>query len=70
MLSYGAADHGRFKPGLGDWSPTIKTGTVQRARPLPPDDTIPESLRPISAAWGYLNEQAAPAPDVTDSVTA
>jgi hypothetical protein len=70
MLSYGAADHGRFKPGLGDWSPTIKTGTVQRARPLPSDDAIPESLRPISAAWGYLNAQPAPAPDVTDSVTA
>lgn len=58
MLDYGAADHGKFKPGLGDWSPAIKTGTVQAARPLPPDDAIPEVLRPISAQWGYLTTPA------------
>ncbi len=58
MLSYGDADHGDFRPGLGDWSSTIKSGTVQSARPLPPDESIPAPLRPISAAWGYLDRSS------------
>jgi hypothetical protein len=70
MLAYGAAEHGRFKPGLGDWSRRIKTGTVLPAKPLPADDAVPEALRPISAAWGYLTAPPTAAPGVTDSVTA
>ncbi len=58
MITYGQAEHGDFKPGLGDWSKAIKSGTVQAARPLPPDDDIPASLRAISAKWGYLDMSA------------
>lgn len=70
MRDYGAADHGRFSPGLGDWSPVIKSGTVQAARPLPADDTIPEVLRPISTQWGYLTAPAAAPVHAHDSRTA
>ncbi|HEX8123779.1 MAG TPA: sulfotransferase [Solirubrobacteraceae bacterium] len=53
MLDYGEQDHGRFKPGLGDWSEKIKSGQIQPAEPLPSPDEIPGELRAISEAWGY-----------------
>jgi hypothetical protein len=54
MLDYGKADHGRYKSGLGDWSEKIKSGKVQPPEPPPPIEEIPEALRPMSVAWGYL----------------
>jgi hypothetical protein len=54
MLDYGEQDHGRFKPGLGDWSEKIKSGQIQPAEPLPTPEEIPPQLREISEAWGYV----------------
>ncbi len=54
MLEYGQFDHGRFRPGLGDWTDKIKSGEIQPAAPPPPLEEIPEALHDISAAWGYL----------------
>jgi hypothetical protein len=56
MLDYGRFDHGRYKAGLGDWAEKIRTGKVQRAQP--PPDEIPEPLRDVAAAWGYLAQPA------------
>jgi Sulfotransferase family len=65
MLDYGRFDHGRFRPGLGDWTDKIKSGRIQEAAPLPAPDEVPEALRELSAAWGYLpalaRDGAAPA---------
>jgi hypothetical protein len=54
MLDYGSHDHGRFRPGLGDWKDKIKSGQIQAPEPLPSDDEVPPALRDIAAAWGYL----------------
>ena len=54
MLEYGEHDHGRFKPGLGDWTDKIRSGRIQAAEPLPAPDEIPEALRDLCVAWGYL----------------
>lgn len=54
MLDYGARSHGAFQYGLGDWTDKIKSGRIHPARPNPPPESIAESLRSISAAWGYL----------------
>jgi hypothetical protein len=51
MLEYGRFDHGRLKPGLGDWADKIKTGTVQQ--PEAPPEEIPAALRDAAVAWGY-----------------
>ncbi len=59
MLDYGRYDHGRMKPGLGDWKTKIKSGEVQAADPPPALDEIHPSLRDLCVAWGY-----APAPAV------
>jgi hypothetical protein len=53
MLDYGQTER-RFKVGLGDWNDKIRSGAVQPPDPLPSADEIPEALRAISAAWGYL----------------
>ncbi len=53
MLDYGRFDHGRMKPGLGDWKSKIKSGTVQEADPPPSLDEIHPSLHELCAAWGY-----------------
>lgn len=58
MLNYGSKDHGRFKAGLGDWTGKIKSGKMQEARALPTDAEVPEALREICAAWGYLSQDA------------
>jgi hypothetical protein len=59
MLEYGRFDHGRMKPGLGDWKAKIKSGEVQEASAPPPLDEIHPSLHELCVAWGY-----APAPAV------
>lgn len=53
MLDYRKGDHGPFVPFIGDWSENIKSGKIQRARPLPDPEDVPEPLRPIARAWGY-----------------
>ena len=59
MLEYGRFDHGRMKPGLGDWKAKIKSGAIQAADPLPALADVHPSLHDLCAAWGY-----APAPAV------
>jgi Sulfotransferase family len=54
MLEYGEGDHGRFRRGIGDFSDKLKSGQVQAPPPPPPASEVPEPLRPIAAAWGYL----------------
>ncbi|MEO3786671.1 sulfotransferase [Actinocorallia sp. B10E7] len=55
MLDYGTQDHGPIKPVFGDWSANIKSGQVQKARPLPSVDEIDPQLREIAKLWGYLD---------------
>jgi hypothetical protein len=63
MLEYGTFRHGRFRPGLGDWSENIKSGRVQPPRPLPAPGEVPPELRGITAAWGYARApQQTPSP--------
>jgi hypothetical protein len=54
MLEYGKFSSGRFKAGLGDWKDNIRTGEIQPPKPLPAPEDVPEALRGIAAAWGYL----------------
>lgn len=42
-----------FQKGLGDWQDKIRSGRVHPARPLPPEDEVPEELLPVCRAWGY-----------------
>ncbi|MFC8428051.1 sulfotransferase family protein [Streptomyces sp. NPDC057253] len=53
MLAYRKSDHGPFVPFIGDWSENIKSGKVQKARPLPAPEQVPEALRDITRTWGY-----------------
>jgi hypothetical protein len=63
MLDYRRFDHGRMKPGLGDWKEKIKSGAIQAAEPPPPLDEIHPSLHDLCSAWGYETALAAqPAP--------
>jgi hypothetical protein len=54
MLNYGQARHAGMVRGLGDWSPAVESGEVQRHRPLPEAGSIPPMLRPLAQKWGYL----------------
>jgi hypothetical protein len=64
MLEYGNFEHGRYRAGLGDWRDKIRSGHVQPADPLPAAEEIPDVLRPLSRAWGYLpQDHAASAPE-------
>ncbi|MFE7071235.1 sulfotransferase family protein [Streptomyces sp. NPDC057620] len=53
MLDYGKKDHGAFRPQLGDWSPTIRSGRIQPARPADPKVELPPQLVELAKAWGY-----------------
>ncbi|MHA5047002.1 sulfotransferase family protein [Streptomyces sp. SD15] len=53
MLDYGSQDHGTFRPQLGDWSKTIKSGRVQPARSADPGLELPPRLAELARAWGY-----------------
>ncbi|PBC59910.1 sulfotransferase family protein [Streptomyces sp. Tue6028] len=53
MLDYGAQDHGTFRPQLGDWSETIRSGRVQPARTADASVELPLRLRQLARAWGY-----------------
>ncbi|MDT9695326.1 sulfotransferase [Streptomyces sp. P17] len=53
MLDYKKGDHGPFVPFIGDWSANIKSGKIQKARPLPEPEDVPAALRDITRAWGY-----------------
>ena len=61
MLDYGRFQHGRLKPGLGDWKEKIKSGQVQEAEAPPPLDAIHPSLHQLCADWGYEPARAVPA---------
>ncbi|MGW7255540.1 hypothetical protein [Streptomyces sp. NPDC054834] len=50
MLDYGTKDHGAFRPQLGDWSPTIRSGRIQAARPADPAAELPPRLADIAKA--------------------
>ncbi|MEW9534082.1 sulfotransferase [Microbispora sp. NPDC049125] len=56
MIEYGRHDHGEFVKGIGDWRDKIRSGRVQRGRPLPAPEDVPEDLREVATAWGYLQE--------------
>ncbi|MEV6591127.1 sulfotransferase family protein [Streptomyces acidicola] len=53
MLDYGSKDHGTFRPQLGDWSSTIKSGRIQSARQADPNATLSPRLSELAQAWGY-----------------
>lgn len=53
MLDYGSRDHGTFRPQLGDWSSTIKSGRIQPARPADPTAELPPRLAELAKTWGY-----------------
>ncbi|GAB2849699.1 sulfotransferase [Streptomyces deserti] len=53
MLDYGSKDHGTFRPQLGDWSSTIRSGRIQTARTAGPDAELPPRLAELARAWGY-----------------
>ncbi|GGK88205.1 sulfotransferase family protein [Streptomyces flaveus] len=53
MLEYGKKDHGTFRPQLGDWSETIKSGRIQSARPADPGAELPPRLVELAREWGY-----------------
>jgi hypothetical protein len=53
MLDYGEKDHGTFRPQLGDWSETIKSGRIQSARPADPTAELPSRLAEVAKTWGY-----------------
>ncbi|WP_285774254.1 sulfotransferase [Microtetraspora sp. NBRC 13810] len=52
MLDYGARND--YRKGLGDWKDKIRSGAIQTGRELPDPDAVPDVLKDISAAWGYL----------------
>jgi len=55
MLDYSRVEHtGDFRRGLGDWNEKIKSGVIQASEPLPTLDEVPEELREMSRALGYL----------------
>lgn len=53
MLDYGSKDHGTFRPQLGDWSSTIRSGRIQPARGADPNSELPPRLAELAKAWGY-----------------
>ncbi|WP_427918566.1 sulfotransferase family protein [Streptomyces sp. cg40] len=56
MLDYGSKDHGVYRPQLGDWSSTLRSGRVQPARTADPAVELPSRLAELARAWGYPDE--------------
>jgi LPS sulfotransferase NodH len=54
MLHYLKDGDEMFIRGLGDWREKIRSGRVQRARPLPAEP-IPPELVEMCDAWGYVS---------------
>lgn len=55
MTDYGSSLEGAvLGAGFGDWTDKIRTGRVQPDRPTPAPEEIPETLRAMCRAWGYL----------------
>ncbi|MFF0725569.1 sulfotransferase family protein [Streptomyces sp. NPDC004134] len=63
MLDYGPREEGELPKGLGDWKEKIRSGRVQQGRALPEPAEVPEPLREISTAWGYLVDPEGAAAD-------
>jgi hypothetical protein len=55
MLDYGQGSHGKFRAGLGDWSPQIKSGKVQPVERVPTVEETPAALVDIARQWGYVD---------------
>ncbi len=55
MLEYGATAPQLVK-GVGDWSDSIRSGSVQAGRNVPEVVDIPPRLVPMSRKWGYPTE--------------
>lgn len=53
MLDYGDQDHGAFRPQLGDWSSTIRSGRIQPAREADAAVELPPRLAELAQTWGY-----------------
>ncbi|MER6349987.1 sulfotransferase family protein [Streptomyces sp. NPDC001595] len=53
MLDYGTQDHGTFRPQLGDWSTTLRSGRIQAAKPGDMDTQLPPRLAELAREWGY-----------------
>ena len=53
MLDYGSVDREPLQRGIGDWSPKIRSGSVQPAPPPPPLEQVRPALLPVVRAWGY-----------------
>lgn len=58
LLEYGQRPRTDLVRGLGDWREKIRSGSVQPGRELPDPSEIPQSLREISASWGYTEDRA------------
>ncbi|HET6635906.1 MAG TPA: sulfotransferase [Streptomyces sp.] len=69
MLDYGKADHGTFRPHIGDWSSAIKSGRIQPARTGDGAAALPAPLARIAEAWGY-EPSAEPGADSSTSRSA
>jgi hypothetical protein len=53
MLDYGRQDHGAFRPQLGDWSDTIRSGRIQPAKVAGSTVELLSRLAELARAWGY-----------------
>jgi hypothetical protein len=54
MIAYGEKDHGNFVRGLGDWSDKIQSGAISPAPPDPKPEDVPDDLKEVCRAMGYL----------------
>jgi hypothetical protein len=53
VLNYRNGDHGPYEPFIGEWSDTIKSGKIQKVRPLLEREELPTALHEISHIWGH-----------------
>ena len=57
MLDYGTQDHGTFRPRLGDWSTTVRSGRIQPAREADPASELPARLGGVGRDVGLPGPQ-------------